>query len=240
MRLAVISDVHANRFALEAVLEDIARERAEAILNLGDHLSGPVDPLGTAAMLMGLDQVPISGNHERMLFDEAGWDDSPVDAFAGQLLGEAHRAWVEALPATRVFEGEVFLCHGTPRSDTTNWLDNWWNDRKTKLPDEAWVAGQAEGFEFPLLLCGHTHMARSVKLRDGRLIVNPGAVGVQTVHGSPDARYAIVEKRGGGWSVALKSVPYDHDGAARAAAQNGFGHWDDALRSGWANPDGLF
>ena len=44
-------------------------------------------------------------------------------------------------------------------------------------PDEATVAAKAEGFDYPVMLCGHTHVPRAVRLKDGRLIVNPGAVG---------------------------------------------------------------
>lgn len=240
MRLAVISDVHGNRFALEAVLDDIfSREKPEAVLNLGDHLSGPVDPLGTAEILAALDQMAIAGNHERAVLapDRAT---ERVDSYVADQLGEAHLDWVRRLPATAVYEEQVFLCHGTPQSDEMPWLNAWWSKRNTTLPDEAYVTQQAQGYDFPLLLCGHTHLARAVRLRDGRMIVNPGSVGLQTVHGSPDARYAIVEKRNGCWSASLKTVPYNHAAAADAAARNGFAHWDEVLRTGWGGPEGLF
>jgi len=58
-----------------------------------------------------------------------------------------------------------------------------------------------------VFLCGHTHVPRAVRLRDGRLIVNPGAVGVQFNHGSPDARYAIVERRYGKYTRSSASSP---------------------------------
>ena len=58
----------------------------------------------------------------------------------------------------------------------------------------------------------------SVRLRDGRRIVNPGSVGLQFLYGSPDARYALVERRGRRLDPCeLRSVPYDHEGAARQA-----------------------
>lgn len=239
MRLAVISDIHGNRFALEAVLEDIEHERVDAILNLGDHLSGPVDPAGTADLLASVAQVAIAGNHERTVLAPDRANDR-IDSFVADRLTATHFDWMRALPATSVYGDAVFLCHGTPRSDTQPWLNNWWSNRKTTLPDEATVTAHAEGFDYPLLLCGHTHLARVVRLRDGRLIVNPGSVGLQIVHGAPDARYAVVEKRQRGWMAALKAVPYDTDAAVRAAAENGFPHWDDVLRTGWGEPEGLF
>jgi predicted phosphodiesterase len=240
VRLAVISDVHGNTHALDAVLDDIATQGVDATLCLGDHLSGPLDPAGAAERVMALDGPVIRGNHDRWLVDNAEAELDPVDRFALARLGEVQRDWLAALPATAVFEGEIYMCHGTPSSDTAAWVDGWYNNRSATLPPEDAVLREAEGLSYPVLLCGHTHMARSVRLRDGRQIVNPGAVGLQLVHGSPDARYAVIERRNGRWLTALRVVPYDHDAAARQAVANGFPQWREALATGWTDPDGLF
>lgn len=237
MRLAVISDIHGNSLALAAVLADIRAEGADAIVCLGDIVSGPLDPAGTAEMLTSLGCVAVAGNHDRWIFGDAP---DLIDRFAGSRLSPAHRQWLSDLPATQVVDDEVFLCHGTPTSDEMPWLDNFYAGRRTELPDEAAVAAHAEGFDFPVLLCGHTHIARCVRLKDGRLIVNPGAVGLQFVIGSPDARYALLDRRDGQWSVSLRTVPYDRAGAADQAARNGFAQWRDVLMHGWDGPEGLF
>ena len=83
-----------------------------------------------------------------------------------------------------------------------------------------------------MLLCGHTHVPRVVRLADGRLVVNPGSVGLQMNYGSPDAHYALIERRGGDWSVSLRTVPYDRSTAAALAARNGFPAWGEALIGG--------
>lgn len=238
MRLAVISDVHGNRLALEAVLADIARQGADLTVNLGDVVSGPLDPAATAALLMAEAMPTVRGNHDRLLGE--GPERNAVDSFARSALMPPQLDWLAALPATQVIEGEIFLCHGTPGSDTDPWLDNWWEGRDTRLPDEAEVVGRAAGVTCPLMLCGHTHLARVVRLRDSRVIVNPGSVGLQINHGSPDARYALIERRGGDWLVSLRSVPYDHHGAGRQAVSNGFPQWAEALTTGWVGPAGLF
>lgn len=238
MRLAVISDVHGNRPALEAVLADIGRCRAGAIVNLGDVVSGPVDPVGTMTLLMGLDLPTVRGNHDRWVAEGRG---DRLDLFVAAAISPAQQAWLQALPATATLGRDVFLCHGTPTSDTEPWLDNWFDQRSMTLPDETEVSRVADGIDFPLILCGHTHVARSVRLRDGRMIVNPGSVGLPFLYGSPDARYALIERGDDGrWTVDLRLVPYDHEQAARLAEANGFGHWREALTTGWPGPGGLF
>ena len=95
-----------------------------------------------------------------------------------------------------------------------------------------------------LILCGHTHIPRAVRLGDGRLVVNPGSVGCpgydspkpvyhrgQT--GTPDASYAILERTPRGWSVTFRYVPYDHMSMARLARANGLPVWLNALATGW-------
>jgi predicted phosphodiesterase len=240
MRIAVISDVHGNRLALEAVLDDITSRGVDSTVNLGDLVSGPMEPGWTADILIEADLPTIRGNHERLLIERPPHDLDPVDRFAMSQLEQRHLDWFEGLPETRAVLGEIYMCHGTPADDSEPWLDNWWQGRSTELPDEAEVSAKADGVDFPVLLCGHTHLARAVRLRDGRLIVNPGSVGLQINHGSPDARYAILERRNGYWAVSLRAVPYDHAAAARQATANGFPHWREALTTGWAGPDGLF
>jgi len=240
VKIAVISDIHGNRLALEAVLDDIARQHVDSTLNLGDLVAGPMEPARTADILLDLDIPTIRGNHERYLIDTPPEKLGPVDRFARAHLSERHLAWIRQLPATLSLMDDIFLCHGTPASDEVPWLDNWWDGRHEAFPPEQTVAAAAEGLAFPVLLCGHTHLPRSVRLADGRLIVNPGSVGLQMNHGSPDARYAVLERADGLWSVSLRSVPYDHEAAGAQALANGFPKWQPVLTGGWAGAEGLF
>src|SRR5690348_4802680 len=66
--LAVIADIHGNRWALEAILQDIDRRGIQQIVNLGDHLIGPLDPAGTADLLLTRKMVSVCGNDDRDLF----------------------------------------------------------------------------------------------------------------------------------------------------------------------------
>ncbi len=239
LRFAVISDVHGNAHALDAVLADIAIQGVESIVCLGDNVSGPVDPAGAAERLMALSGPSIRGNHDRWTVDLSLKGSGKIDAFARSKLNDAQLAWLADLPATATHGDRVFLCHGTPADDEVPWLDMFFSGRATTLPGEAQVAALAGTFDYELLLCGHTHIARSVRLADGRMIVNPGSVGMQLVQGSPDARYAIVERRAAGWHTTLLVVPYDYEAAARLATANGFPQWAASLTSGWVGPESL-
>jgi putative phosphoesterase len=240
VKIAVISDVHGNRLALEAVLDDIAGQGVDSTVNLGDHLSGPMEPSWTCDILIEADIPTIAGNHDRMLTELSPYAMGPVDRFVSTQLERNHLTWLRSLPATMSILGDVYMCHGTPGSDTEPWLDAFPEKRNSTLPDEAAVARHAEGLEHQVMLCGHTHIPRVVRLRDGRLIVNPGSIGLQLNHGAPDARYAIVERRNGTWAGTLRSVPYDSAAAARQATANGFPHWTEALTTGWVSHEGLF
>ena len=109
-------------------------------------------------------------------------------------------------------------------------------------PDK--IEKAAEGITQRLILCGHTHIARAVRLPDGRLIVNPGSVGspgYRDTHpfphlieaGTPDARYAILELLDDSWHVTFRHVPYDHEAMAALARRNGQPELAAALATGW-------
>ncbi len=236
MRVAVLSDVHGNSPALDAVLEDLAGRQVDALVCLGDHVSGPMDPAGAATRLMALDGLMIAGNHDRWVLDLSLPGAGAGDRFAREQLDDAQIDWLAGLVGTGWLGDEIFLCHGTPSDDETPWLDNFYEKRTTTLPSEAEVARQAVGIGAAVVLCGHTHIPRTLRLSDGRLIVNPGSVGMQLVRGSPDAHYGIVEKRRNGWQTELIAVPYDTEKAAWLAEENGFPHWREAIRFGWAGP----
>jgi putative phosphoesterase len=237
VRLAVLSDVHGNLHALDAVLEDIGRRNVDATVALGDFLSGPGDPTGVADRFIELAMPSVRGNHDRYITDgrENDWH---IDALVREQLNERQRAWLASVPPTLVFEEEVFLCHGTPRDDNGSFMDHVVDGVSTIQPKQH-IEAEAAGFDHEVLLCGHTHVPRSVRLADGRLVVNPGSVGLPFEIGSPDARYAIIEKRGGRWNTELRAVAYDHARAAKQALERGYPHWAETLSWGWASPKGL-
>ena len=253
MRIAAISDIHGNLLALEAVHADIAASGADVTVNLGDILSGPLWIGGTADHLMALNLPTIRGNHERQVLTLAPERMGPSDAFAVQHLQPHQREWLESLPQTLQLSDEVFCCHGTPASDLQYFMETVVPGyaaqahpgvRAATLGEAGERAGIAmRGVPHGVILCGHTHVPRMLRLADGRLVVNLGSVGLQAYddahpqphvieNASPHARYALLTRRPAGWQVELRAVPYDHEAAARLAEANARPDWADALRTG--------
>ena len=248
MRLAVVSDIHGNLPALEAVLADIGREHVDLVVNLGDIVSGPLWPLETANRLRALAWPTIRGNHERQLLTLAAARMGATDAFArARLDGEGLR-WLAALPATLDLGDGIWCCHGTPASDLGYFLETVTPDLArggspgVRAANAAEVAERLGSVASALVLCGHTHMPR-VALSGGTLVVNPGSVGLPAFDdehphahlvetGSPHARWALVERVEAGWQVQQRLTAYDCRAAARRAEAHGRGDWADALLSG--------
>src|SRR4051812_2851318 len=100
MRLAVISDVHGNLPALDAVLVAIAADRVDLTVNLGDLLSGYVRPAETADRLIGLGLPTVRGNHERQVLTFPEERQGLADRIAARSITARHREWMAALPMT--------------------------------------------------------------------------------------------------------------------------------------------
>jgi predicted phosphodiesterase len=244
MIFAAVADIHGNALALEAVLADIARLGVKRIVNLGDVVSGPLEPRRTVEILAGLDLPTVRGNHDRWVAENDPAIMGPSDRIARDQLDAGLLDWLGNLPSTLVYENEAFLCHGTPVSDTTYWMEEVVDDGTVCMASIETIEAAAGGIDHPLILCAHTHIPRSVRLRDGRLVVNPGSVGcpgyvdvVPVRHvvetGSPLASYAILEKTGRGWQPSFRQIAYDHMAMSRLAAGHGRPDWASALATGW-------
>ena len=245
MRIAAISDIHGNSAALNAVLCDIDKYGVDLIVNLGDHFSGPLDARGTADQLLSLDMINILGNHDRWIAKQDHSMMGPSDYSADSQLEQSHREWLCGLPQTAIVE-DVYLCHGTPSSDTTYWMEAVKPDGSVCMADQRHIEHHAVGIDTSVIICGHTHLPRIMRLQDGRLLVNPGSVGcpgyddvtpvphvMQT--GNPDAQYAVLECVNGRWSVQLRTVQYQTQRMVDMAVANGRLEWASALKTGWVS-----
>jgi predicted phosphodiesterase len=245
MRIAVIADVHGNLIALEAVLAHLRAAAPDLVVNLGDLVSGPFDPSGSADAQMNLACPTIAGNHERQLL-EGGTGAS--DAFARPRLSSSQMNWIGGLPESlSLVEGQVFACHGSPGGGDLEYLLEDVSTGYARLDTIEAIQPRLEGIgQAKVVLCGHTHMPRMVSIGDV-LVVNPGSVGLPGYRdskpvphvmeaGMPHARYAIVERCDGGWAAELRAVPYDYEAPARQAEQHGRPQTAYVVRTGWMPP----
>ena len=243
MRLAVISDIHANRLALEAVLADITTRGVDDIVNLGDWIAGPLWPRETFEMLAELGIRSVRGNHDRWATDRPDDKMPPAGRFARNALDGGQIATLFGLPETlELAGGQILAVHGTPTDDSTYLLEETVEGRLGPAPRA--ILAERLGVESArrVILCGHSHRQAVVTGPDGCLILNPGSVGCPSFadlpaassleHRSPHARYAILTERSGRWGAEMIALDYDWDAAAQQAANLGWPRWASMLATG--------
>lgn len=198
MSVALLSDVHANLVALEAVLADLPP--VEAIWVMGDTVGYGPEPADAFALLRERGAVLVAGNHDRAVATGAG-----LELFnpAARAAAELHRSWLgrselDALAALPLLLGPApgyVICHGSPRDPLWEYVF----DRPTAAAAMA---------STPAARCcvGHTHLPAAFRLGDGRVMVNPGSVG-QPRDEDPRAAYALLDVAASG--VEFRRVAYD-------------------------------
>jgi putative phosphoesterase len=244
-KLGVIADIHGNAWALEAVLRHAERSGVRRFVNLGDILYGPLQPRETYRILQRTNVVAsIAGNQDRLIFDATADDrgKNQTLAFVTANLGSEPIAWLRSLPATAVIDGRVLLCHGTPASDTTYLLEDVSSGRPVARAEPA-IVELLGGVQEPVVLCGHTHIPRMVQLSGGRLVVNPGSVGLPAYDDdaplkhfmethAAHASYAVLEETSLGWNVSFHRIAYPWDKAAKQARDLNREDWARGITTG--------
>jgi putative phosphoesterase len=240
MRLGVIADIHGNLPALEAVLARLAELSVDRIVNLGDCASGPLWPAETVRLLRASTMSHVRGNHDRALGAASPDGLGASDNYAWRNLDAEARGWLAALPF-EIDVGGARCVHASPKDDDTYLLDAIEDGRLVAATPTAVEAliGPARP---AVILCGHSHQPRLLRLDDGTVVVNPGSVGNPAYHatepslhvsesGAPHARFAVVTMTDQ-VAVELHAIAYDWEPAARQAEANGRADWAHALRTG--------
>ena len=244
MRIAALSDIHSNVFALEAVIEDVMARKADVIVNLGDILYGPIAPRATYDLLKQHNFITIRGNQDLQIY-EATSDEinaNPTMQFILNDLGGEPLEWMQRLPFDHQFDEDVYLCHGTPNDDLIYLLENV-STGKAVLRSDNEILEMLQGQNSSLILCGHSHLPRTVSLSSGQIVVNPGSVGLPAYtddepvkhsmeNHSHHASYTIIEKSSQGWLTQHIKVPYAFQKAIEAAEKRNRMDWVHFLSTG--------
>jgi predicted phosphodiesterase len=238
MRLAVLSDIHGNLVALEAVLADLRRHAPDATVNLGDCATSPLWPRETCELLATLALPTVRGNHDRWITATPRDAMTRSIAYTHDQLTPEQRAGLAALPRSLDLDADVFAVHGTPASDTEYLLEESVHGRLA-LATAAVLRDRLGGTPAGLVLCGHSHHQHVALAPGHRLVLNPGSVGCPRYAdnddpfiaeaGSPHARYAIATRRGGRWSVELFVLEYDWTPVLQRARGNGRADWAEGF-----------
>jgi putative phosphoesterase len=236
MRIALISDLHANEVALRAVLADIARVGCDEIICLGDVATLGPHPNEVIQILRDRACRSILGNHDAFMLEPDlihTYTEVPVVVDAVEWCRQ--RLSADELDYLRTFApsmeiplgggATLVLFHGTMRSHMEDLL-------ATTPPDE--VDAMLQGRRGTVMAGGHTHL-QMLRQHRGTLIVNPGSVGLpfkEHVAGRAPtlldhAEYATIEADGGAVGVQLRRVPVDKRAMAAAIAAT-----DNPLREG--------
>jgi predicted phosphodiesterase len=245
------------------VLADIATRRITQVINLGDCLSGPLWPAETCDRLMVLGFPTVRGNHDRWVTEFPAGRLGATDRFTRSALADQHLGWLHALPPLQSLPG-ILAVHGTPGDDNRYLLERVASFRlvpdtpeaiatrlgspsRSSPPDDESSHSAPATEAANLILCGHSHQPRLVRLPNGPTILNPGSVGCPAYQdptddphvsevGSPHARYAVLHQSADAISAALIAVDYDHRAAAARAEAYGRSDWAHALATGYALP----
>lgn len=226
-RIALISDLHGNEIALDAVLADIRRRGVEQTVCLGDVATLGPRPVAVLERLQGLGCVCILGNHDEFMLEP-----SLVDAYSKLPILRDAVGWCraqlpnDAVEYIRSFrtsvelqldqQNRLLLFHGTPESNVVDLL-------ATTPPDA--LEDMLAGHRAAVMAGGHTHI-QMLRQHRGVLIVNPGSVGIpfkEYVGGGPPvvlpyAEYATIESAAGALAVQLHRLPLDKSQLQRAAS----------------------
>jgi predicted phosphodiesterase len=229
-RLIVLSDVHGNSVALEAVREAMRTEKPDLVAVAGDlALNGP-DPAGTIDVLREMESAGaaiIAGNTDVAVadFDYAAafpWtrDGGVPEAFraatewAHDELGDERLAWLRRLPAERRLRAEdgtmILICHASPGSQTDGF------DREL---DANVVIERSSGTDARVIACGHTHHPE-VRDLGWKAIVNAGSAGY-VFDGEPGASWARIDIDDGAVVAEIHRTEFDSLAVSNAITARG-------------------
>jgi len=243
--LAVLSDIHGNSFALEAVLEDLYKRGIKRMVNLGDTLWGPIDPKGTANLLIPLNMMTVRGNQDRQVYEETDPNNHTLN-YMKESLGVKEIDWLKSLKPIETIDDQIIMFHGTFEDDHQYFLHDFAGEQ-LKLRSNQKIETLLKGRREKLILCGHDHLPNLVRLESGKIVLNPGSVGMPAYtddipvdhyieNGNPYARYSVIHQNDNDdfWIEQI-IIKYDYLSASAKALKNNREDWAYWLKTGRAH-----
>jgi len=242
MRIALISDIHGNYWALHKVLKDIEIRKPDLIVNLGDSLYGPLKPMDTYNLIKSHDILSLSGNQDRAILE--GLSKTPINKTIQYVIDELNDNaidWLKTLPTTVLIEENICAFHGTPKSDTIYLLEDL-HDGYRLVNEENKIEEHLIGIDSKIIFCGHSHTSRLIKIAN-RWIINPGSVGLQAYEDELPiyhkiesfnnlAQYCLIDIEGNEFKTEQIYLQYDYDKAVKCAADNNRMDWANWIKYG--------
>jgi len=221
VRIAVLSDIHGNLEALDAVLEHVSKQKVDEVVVVGDIVVGAPDSVACWELVRSLGAHVLRGNHEayvaRYGLPEAppAWvteQYGPVRWTVERFSDHARRA-LGALPLSVHLEGapDLLFVHASLHSDRDN-LDAY--------TEEGELDAMFPSVRAAYIVRGHDHLAATRTWR-GRHIVTNGSVGIP-LNASTRAQYLVLERRRRDWQVTFHAVPYDVEATLRRFHETGY------------------
>lgn len=206
MKIAVISDIHANVYALINALEDIDNEKADAIICLGDLVGYGPHPNETIALIRRRHILCIKGNYDASVVDNeySYIRETSINSFSlpwtVNEIREENRRFLENLPTSlslTICNKKFLFVHGSPLKINEYLFEN---DQKT--------SDIMNSLKEDVLVCAHTHMP-SMKEFNQKVFINSGSIGKPKT-GKPTATYALIDISAEyGMKVQIKEVSYE-------------------------------
>lgn len=210
MQIGVISDLHSNIVALDAVLRELEEEGTEQILCAGDLVGYYPFPDETVSRIRDVGAVCVLGNHDFGLITDTPHEFNRMAKRAldwnRRNLSEENLVYLEGIPETRrltIDDLDVFIAHGSPNHPIEEYI--WEED----IDDE--FLGLSFETVPDVLVLGHTHRP-FVKIIGETVCLNPGSVG-QPRDGDPRASFAVIDTES--YEVELRRVEYEIDWVAK-------------------------
>ncbi|MFB6165220.1 MAG: metallophosphoesterase [Haloarculaceae archaeon] len=206
MQVGVVSDIHGNEVALEAVLDDMPP--VDAVVDAGDVVGYNPWPAACVERVRELEAVSIMGNHDRAVATGSSFAFNSMAGagvrYAREQLEDDQLEWLAALPDERTaLDGRIKLVHGHPDDPDRYTYPGLFSPEL--LADE------------DVLIMGHTHV-QGHEVYDEGIVMNPGSVG-QPRDGDPRAAYAVLDLDS--MTVAEHRVEYDVEAVVDAVADAG-------------------